>query len=457
MSHHQPRVVPWRNSDELVLLKNDFYPDFEFGTPDRRPAALAKVQAWQVRARVPHAIESTAQLTSAVLLDTSTSGASALHLRLSYSTAICRFVNGLLDPAQQSQFALPMHLLAKNLNLPASFVELRHAATHEALPSLVVLRAVALRALDWLWCDYWAAIGVERDERAAGGAEEDVIVTRARSVIKTWRRLRRDNPVKEIKSGDSSAAGKEVAAVIKECVDICKLRQEEDEGMQALIAALLEEKALIPSGKKKAAVPGFLEGLLEAMVEVLKAGEELSAALLREARAGRPEVLQTEVLQTEDVQPSYDTEFLAAIVAWLEFLTALKQTRSGSVGASVDIEELIKQALLQPNEWNMQLLNHLISEYPNLRPKYQALIELAAIHVQARSSGKSKQGHAVGKRSREAIEAEIDAFEERFNRIQQQRERTQVVVVPNEEKKTQFAGKWKRWEKTWIPKPLGIV
>ncbi|KAF8246342.1 Las1-domain-containing protein, partial [Wilcoxina mikolae CBS 423.85] len=361
-----------------------------------------------------------------------------------------------------------MHLLAKNLNLPASFVELRHAATHEALPSLVVLRTVALRALDWLWCDYWAAIGVERDERATGGAEEEVVVTRARAAIKTWRRLRRDNPVKEIKSGDSSAAGKEVTAVIKECVDICKLRQEEDEGVQALIAALLEEKALIPAGKKKvkmmkgakllwmpllgaveAAVPGFLEGLVEAMVEVLKAGEELSAALLREARAGRPEVLQT-----EDVQPSYDVEFLAAVVAWLEFLTAQKQTRSGSVGAGVDIEDLIKQALLQPNEWNMQLLNHLISEYPNLRPKYQVLIELAAIHVQTQSSGKSKQGHAAGKRSREAIEAEIDAFEERFNRIQQQRERTQVVVVANEEKKkTQFAGKWKRWEKTWIPKP----
>jgi len=252
-----------------------------------------------------------------------------------------------------------MHLLAKNLNLPASFVELRHAATHEALPSLVVLRTIALRALDWLWCDYWAAIGVETDEHAASGAGEEVLVTRARAAIKTWRRLRRDNPVKEIKTGDSSAAGKEVAAIIKECVDICKLRQEDDEGMQALIAVLLEKKALIPAGKKKtkktkgakllwtpllealeAAVPGFLSSLVEAMAEVLKAGEELSTMLLREAR----------VQQTENVQAPYDTESLAAIVAWLEFLTAQKQT-SGGVSTGVDIEELIKQALLQPNEW----------------------------------------------------------------------------------------------------------
>jgi len=105
----------------------------------------------------------------------------------------------------------------------------------------------------------------------------------------------------------------------------------------------------------------------------------------------------------------------------------------------------------------MQLLNHLIFEYPTLRPKYQVIIELAAIHIQTQSIGETKQGHTTEKRSREAIETEIDVFEEQFNRVQQQRVRSQVVTVGNEEKKTQFAGKWKRWEKTWIPKPLGVV
>ena len=45
MSHpqQQPRVVPWRTAAELVLLRNDFYPDLESGVvPDRRAAALAK-------------------------------------------------------------------------------------------------------------------------------------------------------------------------------------------------------------------------------------------------------------------------------------------------------------------------------------------------------------------------------------------------------------------------------
>lgn len=46
--------------------------------------------------------------------------------------------------------------------------------------------------------------------------------------------------MKEIKAGGSS---REVAVVIKEWVDICKLRQEnDDEGVQALVAALLGKK-----------------------------------------------------------------------------------------------------------------------------------------------------------------------------------------------------------------------
>ena len=47
---------------------------------------------------------------------------------------------------------------AVDLGLPASFVELRHEATHRELPSLVVLRDAAQRSLSWLWGYYWAKI-----------------------------------------------------------------------------------------------------------------------------------------------------------------------------------------------------------------------------------------------------------------------------------------------------------
>lgn len=44
---------------------------------------------------------------------------------------------------------------AVDLGLPASFVELRHEATHRELPSLTVLRNSTHRSLEWLWDFYW--------------------------------------------------------------------------------------------------------------------------------------------------------------------------------------------------------------------------------------------------------------------------------------------------------------
>jgi ribosomal biogenesis protein LAS1 len=48
-----------------------------------------------------------------------------------------------------------MYSIAKNIGLPATFVELRHQCTHEELPSLAKLRGAAERSLLWIWNHYW--------------------------------------------------------------------------------------------------------------------------------------------------------------------------------------------------------------------------------------------------------------------------------------------------------------
>jgi ribosomal biogenesis protein LAS1 len=63
-----------------------------------------------------------------------------------------------------------MYTIAKNIGLPATFVELRHQCTHEELPSLAKLRAAAERSLLWIWDHYWknldeSAAPVDLDER----------------------------------------------------------------------------------------------------------------------------------------------------------------------------------------------------------------------------------------------------------------------------------------------------
>lgn len=62
---------------------------------------------------------------------------------MSYAAAIIRLVNGLVDPLQLGAYARSIASIAQQLGLPAWLVELRHAATHEDLPSLEVLRDAA--------------------------------------------------------------------------------------------------------------------------------------------------------------------------------------------------------------------------------------------------------------------------------------------------------------------------
>ncbi|KAL8930065.1 MAG: hypothetical protein Q9172_000150 [Xanthocarpia lactea] len=57
-----------------------------------------------------------------------------------------------------------MYDKARELNLPASFVELRHEAIHGELPSVIVLRQAAQKALDWLQTNYWKHLNDEGNQ-----------------------------------------------------------------------------------------------------------------------------------------------------------------------------------------------------------------------------------------------------------------------------------------------------
>lgn len=69
-----------------------------------------------------------------------------------------RFVTGLLDSHQDKRRKLSMYSIAKTIGLPATYVELRHQATHEELPSLSKLRTATQKALHWIWDYYWAKL-----------------------------------------------------------------------------------------------------------------------------------------------------------------------------------------------------------------------------------------------------------------------------------------------------------
>jgi len=103
---------------------------------------MKKLSAWRFMMPLPHALESLLSILVAVRQDNASDvgSSSSLSLRQSYATALIRLVNGLVDPLQSGTYARSILSIAAQIGLPAWLVELRHAATHEDLPSLELLR-----------------------------------------------------------------------------------------------------------------------------------------------------------------------------------------------------------------------------------------------------------------------------------------------------------------------------
>ncbi|KAI0024337.1 Las1-domain-containing protein [Xylariomycetidae sp. FL0641] len=191
--------TPWRDRTELLRVRQQFYPsppsasasstvvttlttlevdlhaadaaeeDAEAGRDAERQQqhAVSRVSMWMQRGGCPHLVESTALLTAAILSDLLESrtraNASSYAIRAAYSAAFSRFVTGLLDSQQDKQRKMSMYSVAKTIGLPATFVELRHQATHEQLPSLSKLRSAAKQALAWIWDYYWKDLANAED------------------------------------------------------------------------------------------------------------------------------------------------------------------------------------------------------------------------------------------------------------------------------------------------------
>ncbi|PPQ63705.1 hypothetical protein CVT24_004285 [Panaeolus cyanescens] len=147
-----PRRVPWSSLSELDDICSCIYAD--------QDDIAAKKQAinratWKAITPLPHALDSILSLLVILVQDSEQIPGYNLALRQSYAIAIIRLVNGLVDPLQLGAYARSIASIAQQLNLPPWLVELRHAATHEELPSLDVLREAARQSMAWLLDNYF--------------------------------------------------------------------------------------------------------------------------------------------------------------------------------------------------------------------------------------------------------------------------------------------------------------
>ena len=79
-----------------------------------------------------------------------------LAIRLGYSSAIVRCINGFADSLRQNRAtAGSVSQLCSQLGIPAWTVDVRHEAAHNALPSLAVLRLASNTLMEFLKNEYW--------------------------------------------------------------------------------------------------------------------------------------------------------------------------------------------------------------------------------------------------------------------------------------------------------------
>ncbi|EPS29438.1 hypothetical protein PDE_04387 [Penicillium oxalicum 114-2] len=207
--------TPWKNRAHLLEVRDEFYPPPSYCGPDMRSQACAKVAAWKLRGNIPHHVEATALLTDAILHDDGQRN-SIFSIRATYSAAFCRFVTGLVDTKVTGP-RKTMFQRAMDLSLPASFVELRHEATHREPPSLTVLRKATQRSLEWLWDNYWATL----DPAGLGGAPLRAYHSGAPTSVAIRQVLQAFMKDSNLRSAQKKRKRGQEAAVAEQLLEIC--------------------------------------------------------------------------------------------------------------------------------------------------------------------------------------------------------------------------------------------
>lgn len=151
------RLVPWVSWEEW-----NFVHEALFSTSSESVSmALNRIIAWQSRGCLPVSVEITATIKDIHQRDPFfMEGILEEHvlseevLRMAYSMAIVRLLNGVVDQSHKKK-GQSISDSANLIGLPRLLVDIRHEASHNQLPTLPLLRLASKQALDWLKSHYW--------------------------------------------------------------------------------------------------------------------------------------------------------------------------------------------------------------------------------------------------------------------------------------------------------------
>ncbi|KAF9021510.1 Las1-domain-containing protein [Hymenopellis radicata] len=260
MAPRLPRRVPWTSIAELEQLCSWIFTDEN--DLDAKVMAVQKISAWKTITSLPHAIDATFSLLVVIIEDKMPKQSSfSFSLRQNYAAAIIRLVNGLVDPLQSGAYARSIASISDQLGLPLWLVELRHAATHEDLPSLELLQEGARQSMVWLFQNYWLpAISPYTAPKTSPTLRS------LAPVLKEYKRLlkatTRDHSLKSVHQQSITKVVREVERWLGEAKVAADLEwkggdndSKENFALEKLSDELLQKGILVPLSKKKRIFP----------------------------------------------------------------------------------------------------------------------------------------------------------------------------------------------------------
>ncbi|KAJ2233610.1 rRNA-processing protein las1 [Coemansia sp. RSA 1722] len=421
----QPKVVAWTSTEEYLNVSECLYS----ADIAERKRGVAIVKAWRARSRLPVAIEATASLVEMSIVGQERNGVNITQLRHMYAMALIRFVNTIVDLEQRGTYAQSIVSLAGRIGMPAWFVELRHAGTHETLPSLAALQSACHQALGWLNDYYW--------NKQTRTLPPDTQI-HVREALSKYLAVQKKTPVtkrarKPSKKPTSAQLAMEAASdELKQFIS--NLHQ--DAVRLCLIPVLLEPGFLVPKEKKQRAafpeckIPQALEaqwsGLLLLLAECI--GETLFFEELLSATVAilTPDASEHGIFELSDSTPS--SSHAATLVSWIRWVLEAHYSSEDAEDANeaaipINIDGVLESCLRNPSYFSRSVLK-VLSQFDvelkrDLKPFVdymgKALAALASMDAAEKNSA-AKTTRKIGVMSESAMEQEERLMAERLEK-----------------------------------------
>ncbi|KAL1931704.1 hypothetical protein VTP01DRAFT_9847 [Rhizomucor pusillus] len=452
-----PRTVPWTTYQELEQVRSWLYSE----CPEEAQLGVDRIKAWSARGKIPVSLLSTASLISAKLHDFS--GAklklSSSELRLMYGMALIRFVNGAVDSAQRSAFALNLYQIARIIGLPARFIEIRHALSHEELPTLPVLRDACVHALQWLYEFFWKVVLPESlADSEIGAAKKQQLLQTVQLYKKTRKTyLKELNDYNSGRRPDSTPykkALKELQNILNPVVI-----------KEGLVPVLLEAGGLVPAGKSKRASMKSMnisEELLELWIPLLRTVSNVYPDFgnyllvqMAEKLDTQPNFVFSEKLAylqqseepNESQPPSEDSKgssYMLTLVCWIQFILQNEAAEdTDKIFDETSVDGIMEACLRRPNYYTRSVLQTIISIQPELEEELQPFLRY---FERILTDSPTKTAKDRLQLDENAMQTELEMLME------------QMADWRGQDYKDSAGSSWKRYDTSkWTPCPIGTL